>query len=93
MKFAYVGGPYKEYRGYIFSYGNPTDVADKATIEALSVNPLYRRIENALRKEEGQAPAEEVNEGSENACPKCGKIVTRGKHIHVKYCKGSNNVI
>ena len=90
MKFAYTGGPYKEYRGYVFAYGNPTDVADKATIEALSVNPLYRRIEDAMRKEEGQAPAEEVKD---DACPKCGKIVTRGKHIHVKYCKGRENVI
>ena len=90
MKFAYTGGPYKEYRGYVFTYGNPTDVADKATIEALSVNPLYRRIEDAMRKEEGQAPAEEV---VQDACLKCGKIITRGKHLHVKYCKGRDNVI
>ena len=60
MKFAYTGGPYKEYRGYVFTYGNPTDVADKATIEALSVNPLYRRIENAVQREERQEAAEEV---------------------------------
>ena len=87
MKFAYTGGPYKEYRGYVFTYGNPTDVADKATIEALSANPLYRRIDDAVQREERQAPAEEVKD---DACPKCGKVVTRGKHIHVKYCKGTD---
>ena len=90
MKFTYIGGPYKEYRGYVFAYGNPTDVTDKATVEILSVNPLYRRYEDALRKKEGQETAEEV---ATDACPKCGKVITRGKHIHVKYCKGRNNVI
>lgn len=87
MKFAYTGGPYKEYRGYVFTYGNPTDVADKATIEALSVNPLYRRIDDAVQREERQEAAEEVKD---DACPKCGKVLTRGKHIHVKYCKGTD---
>lgn len=87
MKFAYTGGPYKEYRGYVFTYGNPTDVADKATIEALSANPLYRRIDDAVQREERQEAAEEVKDDS---CPKCGKVVTRGKHIHVKYCKGTD---
>lgn len=23
-----------------------------------------------------------------NACPKCGRVLTRGRHLHVKYCKG-----
>lgn len=87
MKFAYTGGPYKEYRGYVFANGNPAEVTDKATIEALSVNPLYRRIENAVQREERQEAAEEVKD---DACPKCGKVVTRGKHIHVKYCKGTD---
>ena len=52
MKFTYIGGPYKEYRGYVFAYGNPTDVTDKATVEILSVSPLYRRIEDALQRKE-----------------------------------------
>lgn len=90
MKFAYEGGKYKEFRGYVFANGNPVDVTDKATIDALVNNPLYRRYEDAMRKEEGQAPTEEV---IQDACPKCGKVVTRGKHIHVKYCKGRDNVI
>ena len=82
MKFTYLCRPYKEYRAYVFAYGNPTDVADKATIETLSVNPLYRRTEDAVQREERQEAAEEVKE---DACPKCGKVVTLGKHIHVKY--------
>lgn len=23
-----------------------------------------------------------------NACPKCGRIVKQGKHLHQKHCKG-----
>lgn len=24
----------------------------------------------------------------ENACPKCGRVLTRGRYAHVKWCKG-----
>ena len=45
MKFAYTGGPYKEYRGYVFANGNPAEVTDKATIEALSaIGELHAAI-------------------------------------------------
>jgi hypothetical protein len=87
MKFAYLGGKYKEYRGYVFANGNPADVTDKATIDELSINPLYRRINDAVREEgQGQEAAEEVVDMT--TCPKCGKSVTRGRYMHIKNCKG-----
>ena len=37
------------------------------------------------------APATSVSKKmpvSDKACPKCGKLFGRGRHLHVKHCKG-----
>lgn len=76
MKFIYKG-PYTHFMGRMFAYGLPTDITDKATIEALSRHPGFV----ALEEEMGKTSIPDV-------CPKCGKTVKRGKVMHQKYCKG-----
>ena len=85
MKFAF-GGPkdYREFRGYVFAYGKPTDVRDQAAIDEISRDPTFRRIED----EEVQIAQTTQEVLNPQACPKCGKILAQGRYMHVKYCKG-----
>lgn len=91
MKFSYTQGPWHEFRGYVFAWGNPTEIKDQATITALSMNPSFKRIED----ENYQAPQAQAIEApaspkvlDPHACPKCGRIVKQGKVLHIKHCKG-----
>lgn len=34
-QYIYKGGPYTEFRGYVFKWGKPTTVTDQGTIDAL----------------------------------------------------------
>jgi hypothetical protein len=81
MKFVYEG-KYIQVRGRMFAFGHPVEVNDKATILELSSRPDFRRIEDG--KKENQAPAEVLSD----KCPKCGKVVKRGKYMHQKWCNG-----
>jgi hypothetical protein len=58
MKFAFLGGPYTEFRGYVFAYGKPTDVTDGATIAILSTRVDFRKVED--EKVQRQEAAQEV---------------------------------
>lgn len=80
MKFAY-SGPYKEFRGYVFIKDKPVTVSDRGTQEALSKMEDFRRVDE---EEETEAPLLDPQ-----ACPKCGKVVKRGRHFHVRSCKGA----
>jgi len=82
MKFIYTAGPFKQYLGRMFAFGNPQEVTDRATIAALEKHPDFRKVED--EKEEDQAPKAVLSD----TCPKCGKTVTRGKVMHQKWCKG-----
>lgn len=44
-QFVYAKGPYTEFRGYVFAYGKPTTVADRATVDALSIHPDFKRYD------------------------------------------------
>lgn len=82
MKFTY-DGEYREFRGYVFKWGKPTTVNDPATIEAIMKDPTFKEIKDE----------EEIKETTEekpvsDACPKCGRVVKRGKFLHQKNCKG-----
>ena len=91
MQFIYTHGPWREFRGYVFAWGKPTDVKDQATINALSTNPLFKRIEDEIY----QAPQAKAIEApaspkvlDPHACPKCGRIVKQGKVLHIRWCRG-----
>lgn len=75
MKFVYEG-TYTEFMGRMFAFGHAVEVTDRATITALEKRSDFRKVEAVM--EEKKLP---------DACPKCGKIVKRGKFMHQKYCK------
>lgn len=56
-QFVYTKGPYHEFRGYVFANGKPACIRDRATLEALSTHPDFRRIDEEVKRKE---TAEEV---------------------------------
>lgn len=92
MKFVYTKGQYRQFRGHVFAWHQPTDIQDRATIEACLRDPTFERIEDAVRQEEvPQAPAPQVIAREvidPDACPKCGRVVKQGRYMHEKFCKG-----
>lgn len=84
MKFVYLEGTYKEYRGYVFANGKPATIVDKATEEALLKNPAFRKVEDEKVevKETAEAPVL-----ASDACRKCGKVVKQGRYMHEKFCR------
>ena len=43
MKFIYTGGPYTEFRGYVFVNGKPTTISDRATLDALALRQDFKQ--------------------------------------------------
>lgn len=78
MKFICTTENYRHFMGRLFIYKQPTEITDKATIAALERNPDFMKVE-AKEPEKAVIPDE---------CPKCGKVVKRGKVMHAKWCKG-----
>jgi hypothetical protein len=58
MRFVYTGGPYKEYRGYVFANGKAVTIKDSTTETLLQLNKDFRRIED--EKEIRQETPKEV---------------------------------
>jgi len=83
MRYVYQG-KYIQVMGRMFAFGKPVEVNDEATRRILDARPDFRRVEDAVRKEEGQGQEAVLSD----ECPKCGKIVKRGKFQHQKWCKG-----
>ena len=81
MKYVY-NGEYRSFMGRVFAYGKPVEITDKATMEAIEKQPDFTRVED--EKVEEAAPQAVLSD----ECPKCGKIVKRGKFMHQKHCKG-----
>lgn len=80
MKYAY-NGAYREFMGRVFVNGNPVEITDKATMEAISKQPDFVKVEDE-KVEETKTQTVLSDE-----CPTCGKVVKRGKFMHQKYCK------
>lgn len=80
MKFIYTAGQYTQKLGRMFAFGQPVEVTDKATIMVLEKDPDFKKAES---------PQEVAKEVLADECPKCGKVVKRGKFMHQKHCKGS----
>lgn len=81
MKYVY-DGKYIQVSGRMFAFGKPVEVSDKATQKILDERPDFRRVED---EEEGPRQGQAV---LSDQCPKCGKIVKRGKVMHQRWCKG-----
>lgn len=87
MRYIYTKGPWKEFMGYVFYDGRPTDVTDRATLERLQREPDFQPFkEIANGKERQEAPAEaRVLKGHE--CPRCHIVLQRGWYAHQKWCR------
>lgn len=44
MKFRLKTNDYREYRGYVFAWGKPTEIKDRGTIEALTGHPDFEEV-------------------------------------------------
>ena len=75
---------YTQFMGRVFFNGNAVDITDKATLEAIQKRPDFRRLED---EKKAHSPTDKVLMPDE--CPKCGKVVKRGKFMHQKFCKGN----
>jgi hypothetical protein len=42
MKYVYTGGPYTEFRGYVFINGKPTTILDKGTLVAIAARADFK---------------------------------------------------
>ena len=56
-------------------------MSDQATIDALAKHPDFEKAEDE------KAIQETPKEVLSDQCPKCGKVVKRGKYMHQKWCK------
>lgn len=82
MRYVY-DGPYIQIMGRMFAFGKPQEVTDKATIAVLEKRSDFRKVDD--EKEIQKTPEKRV---LSDECPKCGKIVKRGKFMHQQHCKG-----
>ena len=89
MKYIYTLGKWKEYYGYVFFDGRPTEVTDKATLERIQKEAGFEQYQPIKESEDGEeAQASDtptVLKGKE--CSKCHKLIPRGWYIHQKYCR------
>jgi hypothetical protein len=46
MKFRCTTDQWRQFRGHVFEYGRPTEVADRGSIEALLMHPDFERVED-----------------------------------------------
>jgi hypothetical protein len=76
MRFIYTAGDLQYFDGVEFFGGVPTNVENASTIEKLKKNPDFMEVvEQTLVVEQG-------------GCPKCGRVIGRGRVMHEKHCKG-----
>lgn len=85
MRFVYTQGKYREFRGYVFMYGQPTSVTDHATIEALLQREDFKPVVEEQKRDE---PKTETAAAPDGTCPKCGRYIRQGRYMHIKFCRG-----
>ena len=49
MKYVYTLGPWKEYYGYVFFDGKPTEITDSATLERIQRESGFRAVSESQR--------------------------------------------
>ena len=95
MRYIYTGGPYRQFRGYVFIGQTPVEITDRGTllaIERMHDFKLKQEEHHEDYKEEKTEAKTEVLTPAKatvaNACPKCGRVLSRGMFMHRKYCRG-----
>lgn len=78
---------YREFFGYVFYNGQPTDVRDKATIERCMKDRSFKPFVDT--DETTVTPPSSTVSLSKYLCSKCGKEYRRGMYFHQKYCDGA----
>jgi hypothetical protein len=48
MKFRCKTDQWRQYRGYVFTFGRPTEVTDRGSIEAISMHPDFERVQEPV---------------------------------------------
>jgi len=91
MRYIYTGGPYREFRGYVFVGEKPVTITDRGTLLALERMHDFKPCEERHEEEKTEAKTEVLTPAKAtvaNACPKCGRVLSRGMFMHRKYCRG-----
>ena len=102
MKFVQVKDEVRWFEGRMCLRGKPVEVEDEYGLSSFKANPdfkeykeiQYEEVKEEARKE-GVLSEEKVKETSPpqvldyDACPKCGRVVKRGRYLHIKHCKGT----
>jgi len=78
MKYRCKTEPYRHFMGRLFMNYQPVEITDMGTLMLIEKHPDFERVEKV----------EEKKEVLPDVCPKCGRIVKRGKVMHAKFCKG-----
>lgn len=50
MRYVYTGGPWREFRGYVFALGKPVSILDKATEAAIAREKDFKPYEEAEKE-------------------------------------------
>jgi len=85
MKYVYTKGKWREYYGYIFYDGRPTEVTDRATLERIKREVDFQPYEETEDEEAQASDTKTVLKGKE--CSKCHKLIPRGWYMHQRYCR------
>lgn len=97
MKYVYTGGPYAEFRGYIFWAGKAVTITDKGTLQAIATRHDFKPVDEPFVSE-ARIHNTDLNslatwtetKAVQNPCPKCGKALKKqGAHFHIRACKGA----
>ena len=86
MKYVFDGN-YAQFRGYVFSHGKPTEITDVGTLEEIKRHPAFKPfVEVCINTHSEPVPFPFETKPDPKACPKCGRVIGRGRYFHVKYC-------
>lgn len=81
----YFDGPYREFRGYQFWNRKPVTILDRATLEEIKKDASFKKYESVV---DAPPPQRQEATAENEPCPKCGRVIGRGRVMHMKFCKG-----